>query len=105
MSHDHPCETSTGVIKQPVVLDLEEGFKLLENSVVVFEDLLGVLALQAEQANSIGSVGLGLRILIRESVKENLHQLLKEGKCQQEIDSGNYGNLLEYIGCNPPPCI
>ena len=56
-----------------MVLDLEEGFKLLKNSVVVFEGLLSVLALQAEKANSIGSVGFCLRIFIRQSVKEDLH--------------------------------
>ena len=68
-----------------MVLDLEEGFKLLKNGVVVFEGLLSVLALQAEKANSIGSVGLGLGVFIGESVKENLHQLLEEDRCQQEI--------------------
>lgn len=71
----HAGNAASGIVKESSLLLLvEKRLKLGKNGVVVAENLLVILAHLAKKTGAVGSIATNLRVLITETLEEDLHQ-------------------------------
>lgn len=75
---DEPAHTACRVVEQTcLVLRVKERLDLAENGGQLAEDLAVARGLLAEQTDTIDRVGLGLRVLVRETVHKQLQEVAR----------------------------
>lgn len=73
--HDHTADAASSVVEHAgLLLLVKHRLKLGEDRGEVLQHLLDIVRLLAEQTNSISSVGPSLRVLIRKTVDQQLHE-------------------------------
>lgn len=72
---NHPAKAASGVVRKTRRLLLEAWLELAQDGRVLLDDLRVGFAELDQSTNRVGSVGLGLRIHIRQATQEELQQL------------------------------